>query len=189
MKFTKKTLIKTSKRKHLKGGNKSFLTPPPHIEQPLKYGASTPSEEAFLHQQHMNQNQQRMLNGEPPVHQTQTQTQTQVGGVQGIVVPQVQTPLPSMPNDANSISVDANKTLTQQGANAVMDSCVGQGNTCTVQNAWDGKGGKRRSRKTRHTKRGGKSRSRKTRHNKKLNKKSGKRSMKQHRRNKTRKYT
>ncbi len=135
----------TKKNKYHKGGSNNslgFLQPPPHIEQPLEFGASNPAEEAYLRQQHMNENQQNILDGKPPVHSSQNQTG---GNINGIVVPQIQSSLPPQPNDPNNLSVELNKTLTQQGANAVMDGCVGQGDSCTVQNHWDGKGGKKKS--------------------------------------------
>jgi hypothetical protein len=134
------------KNKYHKGGSNNslgFLEPPQQIEVPLEFGASNPAEEAFLRQQHMNQNQQNILDGEPPISSSENQTG---GSSNGIVVPQIQTSLPSQPNDPNNLSVELNKTLTQQGANAVMDGCVGQGDSCTVQNHWDGKGGKKKIR-------------------------------------------
>lgn len=157
----------------LRGGNKSFLTPPPIIEQPLKYGATNPSEEAYLHQQAMNQNQQSMINGEPPV---------QSGGAEGIVVPQMQTSLSSSPNDANNISVELNKTLTQQQSNSQMDGCVGQGGACTAENTWDGKGGKRKNMKKKY------SRVKKYRLTKKMKRGGNKKNGRKSRKHKSRKY-
>lgn len=114
---------KHSLRKHKRGGNQDVpevdLTPPPIVEQPLKYGATSPAEEAILHQQMMNENQQRMNDGLPPLEQTG-------GGEGGIVVPQVDSPLPSSPNDANSMATKMNELLLQQNADAQFDGQVGK---------------------------------------------------------------
>lgn len=139
----KRNTSKSKPKRVLYGGlNPSFLNPPPHIEEPLQYGASNPSQEAFLRQQHLNENQQRLLNGEAPLHASEVM-RGGASATNGIVVPQIQTSLAPLPNDANAISVDANASLSQQGANAVLDACVGQGASCTQSNLWDGKGGKK----------------------------------------------
>lgn len=139
----KRNTSKSKPKRVLYGGlNPSFLNPPPHIEEPLQYGASNPSQEAFLRQQHLNLNQQRLLNGEAPLHVSEIM-RGGASATNGIVVPQIQTSLPPLPNDANAISVDANTSLSQQGSNAVLDACVGQGASCTQANLWDGKGGRK----------------------------------------------
>ena len=50
-------------RKQSGGADLSFLKPQPITATPLKYGATNPSEEAFLEVQHMNQEQNAINNG------------------------------------------------------------------------------------------------------------------------------
>lgn len=113
---------KHNSKKYTRGGNQDVpevdLTPPPFVTEPLKYGATSPAEEAILHQQIMNENQQRMNDGLPPLEQT--------GGGEGIVVPQIDTPLPSSPTDANAMAVKMNELLLQQNADSQFDGQVGK---------------------------------------------------------------
>ena len=167
---------KRSTYKHMRGGNTtpSFLKPQPMTATPLKYGASNPAEEAFLENQMMANNQQRINDGLPP---------KQMGGSsqsQGIVVPQSDAPLANEPGGTNETTAILNEIIAQQGANAVMDGCVGAGPSCSSENLWNGKGGKH------HYKRNNKRKSkRKTKRN---NKHKTKRNNKQSRKHKTKKY-
>ena len=148
-------------RKMRGGTEQSFLTPQPVVATPLKYGASNPGQEAFLEQQNNAINQQRINDGLPPL---------QTGGNGEIIVPQVDNPLPSQPNDANAMSAQLNEILAQQQANAIMDGCVGQGAGCTNTNYWDGKGGKRKTKKSRKVNKKKSQKIKKTRKNKKSRK-------------------
>ena len=143
---------KTRKRsRHLRGGSKtpSFLTPDPITATPLKYGATNPSEEAFLENQMIAENQQRMNDGLPPVAE-------QSGGA--VVIPQSDGPLANEPGGTNETNTQLNEIIMQQQADSVMDGCVGQGAGCTSSNYWDGTGGRRNIRQSKKHKKHTKSR-------------------------------
>ena len=66
----------------------------------------------------------------------------------GVTVPQSDAPLANEPGGANEINTKLTQILMQQGADASMDGCVGQGAGCTAENYWDGKGGSRKTKKS-----------------------------------------
>jgi hypothetical protein len=157
------SIIYTMVNKNMKGGNKAgFLEPQPITETPLQYGATNPAEEAFLANEAMSNEQNQIMNGEAP-------QQPQTGGNADISVPQYNDQLSSQPGGTNDTITQLTKIQAQQGADATMDGCVGQGAGCTNDNYWDGKGGKRKmSRKAKKAKKA-KKMSRKMKKSRKLN--------------------
>ena len=146
MKRIHKQHLNKKHRKQSGGGDLSFLKPQPITATPLKYGATNPSEEAFLEVQHMNQEQNAINNGEV-VSTSQTGGNQLVMPESGVTVPQSDAPLANEPGGANEINTKLTQILMQQGADATMDGCVGQGAGCTADNYWDGKGGSRKTKK------------------------------------------